>query len=211
MLEEKKAKIIGKISLNETQLKKLHQLGVTDIAIDNPKSRNDVEEITHRIGNAEAIIINISINITDAVMQQCPNLRFIQTWSTGTDNIDMKTAKKRRIIVKNIPDFSSESVAEKTIGLMILIANRLIEANRDAMAGNWNYTTFQGIELKGKTVCIIGRGKIGTRVGELANAMGMKTLFSDSKTTKIELREMVALSDFITLHCPYNKDNASST
>lgn len=200
-----KAKIIGKITLNDRQLKKLTELGVTDIASDNPKSRDDKEEIIRRIGDAEAIIINISINITDDIIKNCPNLRFIQTWSTGTDNIAIKAAEEKNIIVKNVPDFSIEAVAEKTIGLMIFIANDLLAAHLDAKAGNWNYTKFQGIELKGKVLSIIGKGKIGSRVGELANAFGMKIYFADSKTSKQELRRMLAQSDFITLHCPYRE------
>jgi phosphoglycerate dehydrogenase-like enzyme len=150
-----KIKIIGKITLDENQLTKLAQLGVTDIASNNPKNRDDKEEIIRRIDDAEAIIINISINITSEIIQQCPNLRFIQTWSTGTDNIDIKAAQAKGIIVKNVPDFAIESVAEKTIGMMIFIANNLLAAHQDAKAGNWNYTKFQGIELKGKVLCII--------------------------------------------------------
>lgn len=199
------AKIIGKITLNENQLQNLSELGVTVIATDNPKTRDDSDEIISRIGNAEAIIINISINITEKIMQKCPRLRFIQTWSTGTDNIDIKAAENRNIIVKNVPDFSIESVAEKTIGLMILIANRLHEANSDSLNGNWNYTKFQGIELKGKTLCIIGKGKIGSRVSELANVFGMRIIFTNSKTTTDDLKNKLSQADFITIHCPYNK------
>lgn len=202
----KKAKIIGKIILNSKQLQQLSELGITDIAIDNPKTRNDDEEIIRRIGNAEAIIINISINISEKIIHACPNLRFIQTWSTGTDNIDIKTAEKRKIIIKNVTDFSIESVAEKTICMMIFIANRLREANDDARLGNWNYTKFQGIELKGKILSIIGKGKIGTRVAELASGFGMKTIFANSKTSKNELHNILSQSDFVTIHCPYNEN-----
>lgn len=201
-----KAKIVGKIILNETQRNNLFQLGVKDIALDNPKTRDDDEEIIKRIGKAEAIIINISVNISEHVIQRCPNLRFIQTWSTGMDNIDLKAAAKRNIIVKNVPDFSTESVAEKTIGLMIFIANRLYEANQDARKGNWNYTKFQGIELKNKNLCIIGKGKIGSRVAELATAFGMNIYFANSKTTKSELKSLLCQADFISLHCPYRAE-----
>ncbi|MHB1948480.1 MAG: NAD(P)-dependent oxidoreductase [Gammaproteobacteria bacterium] len=200
-----KAKIIGKITLNENQLNTLSHLGVTDIASDNPKTRNDEKEIIHRIGDAEAIIINISINVSKEIIAKCPNLKFIQTWSTGIDNIDVKAAEERKIIVKNVPDFSIESVAEKTIGLMIFIANRLQEANLDARSGGWNYTKFQGVELKGKTLCIVGKGKIGTRVSELASAFGMRIIFANSQTTKSELLNILSKADFVSIHCPYHE------
>ncbi len=201
----KKAKIIGKITLNESQLKILADLGVVDIATDNPKTRNDEKEIIYRIGDADAIIINISINITKEIIAQCPNLKFIQTWSTGIDNIDVKAAEERKIFVKNIPDFSIESVAEKTIGLMIFIANRLQEANLDARSGGWSYTKFQGVELKGKTLCIIGKGKIGARVSELARAFGMNIISANSHTTKNELKTLLSQADFVSVHCPYHE------
>lgn len=200
-----RAKIIGKITLNEQQLYTLSQLGVTDIAADNPKSRDDTAEIIRRIGDAEAIIVNISTHITSDIIQNSPKLRFIQTWSTGIDNVDIKSAESKGIIVKNVPDFSIEAVAEKTIGLMIFIANHLFAASEDAKAGNWNYTKFQGMELKGKILGIIGNGNIGNRVGELAHAFGMKTIFADSKTNKQELQSIISRADFVTLHCPYNE------
>lgn len=201
-----KAKVIGKIVLSTEQCDELSRLGLSasDIATDDPKSRNDSEEIIKRIGDAEAIIVNISTNITQKVIERCKSLKFIQTWSTGMDNIDRDAAKKAGIIVKNVPDFSTDSVAEKTFGMMILIANRIGEANKDALEGHWRYKVFQGVELKGKTLCIIGTGKIGSRVAELARAFGMNVLLINSKTSREELRKALSVSDFITLHCPLN-------
>lgn len=199
------SKVIGKLVLTQEQLSNLSDLGVTDIATDNPKTRDDVNEIVDRIGDAEAIIINISVNISMDVIARCEKLRFIQTWSTGMDNIDLVAANNANIIVKNVPDFSVEAVAEKTIGMMIFIANQMSEAHQDAVAGNWNYTKFQGIELRGKTLVIIGSGKIGKRVAELATAFGMSIRYADSKTSLDELKRLCSVSDFLTIHCPYNK------
>lgn len=107
------ARIIGKIYRSEQQLTDLTHLGISYIATDNTKSRSDEDEIIKRIGEAEAIIINISIHITKNIIRQCRKLRFIQTWSTDIDNIDIEAANKEEIIVKNVPDFSVEAVAEK--------------------------------------------------------------------------------------------------
>ena len=94
-----KLKVIGKIILSEKQHKRLRELGVSDkdIAINKPKSRNDFQEIICRIGDAEAIIVNISTNITDQVIQESKNLKSIQAWSKGLDNIDLVAAKKQEL------------------------------------------------------------------------------------------------------------------
>lgn len=195
-------KVIGKIILTQSQEEILRSLGVSYIAADNPQSRTDTEEIIARIGDAEAIIINISTPVTRKVIKKCRHLKFIQTWSTGTDNIDLEAALAAGIIIKNVPDFSVEAVAEKTLAMMIYIANQMREANQHAMQGHWNYTAFQGVELKGKTLGIIGKGAIGLRVAELANAFGMLIMQADSKTSQPELYELYARADFLTLHCP---------
>lgn len=199
-------KIIAKITLSDQQYSRLLELGLhpQDIAVDNPPHRQDVEEIIRRIGNAEAIVINISTVINKEVIERCKTLKFIQTWSTGLDNIDIETAQKAGIIIKNVPDFSIESVAEKTLSLMIFIANQMKEANISALNGEWNYTKFQGVELKGKNLTIVGKGYIGSRVAELARAFGMLVTFIDSKTTKDQMRLAFSNADFITLHCPLN-------
>ncbi len=199
------AKIIGKICLSPQQLTALANLGVDYIATDNPNSRSDENEIMKRIGEAEAIVINISIHITENIIKKCRKLRFIQTWSTGMDNIDIAAAQAAEIIVKNVPDFSVESVAEKTLALMMFIANKIREANQDALKGNWNYQGFQGVELKNKTLVIIGSGKIGRRVAELAQAFGMRIVAANSKTDRESLKNMCSEADFITLHCPLNE------
>jgi phosphoglycerate dehydrogenase-like enzyme len=202
-----KFRIIGKITLSEIQYNRLLKLGLEHkhIARDNPISRNNTDEIVRRIGDAEAIIINISTPITREVIERCSNLRFIQTWSAGTDNIDIVAANEHGIIVKNDPDFSIESVAEKTLAMMIFIANQLKEANIDAESGAWNYIKFQGIELKGKTLCIVGKGRIGSRIAELATVFGMDIIFSNSRTIIEELHCMFSISDFITVNCPLTK------
>ncbi len=199
------ARIVGKIHLSQSQLTALSNLGVHYIATDNPQSCFDEEEIIKRIGEAEAIIVNISIHISKNIIQQCKKLRFIQTWSTGIDNIDVVAAQSAGIVVKNVPDFSIESVAEKTLGMMIFIANKIRESNQNVLAGNWNYQSFQGIELKNKTLLIIGAGRIGNRVAELARVFGMTIITANSKTDKPNLKNMCSKADFITLHCPLNE------
>ncbi|MFT3741527.1 MAG: NAD(P)-dependent oxidoreductase [Gammaproteobacteria bacterium] len=199
------SRIIGKIHLSQDELDRLLSLGVNYIAKDNPNP-HDEEEIINRVDDSEVIIVNISVKITKTILQKCNNLRFIQTWSTGVDHIDIEEATKKNIIVKNVPDFSVEAVAEKTLAMMIFISNKMREANLDAIQGNWNFLNFQGIELKGKTLVVVGAGRIGNRVAELATAFGMNVMMINSKTSRQSLHEAFSMADFITLHCPLTKE-----
>ena len=201
MLE--KTRIIGKILLNDEQRAFLKENKISNIFDDNPKKSDDY--IINLIGDAEAIMINISTPISEAVLNACPQLQFIQTWSTGLDHIDMDACEKKGIIVKNNDTFSMESIAEKTIGLMILIANRLKEANTSVQDGQWLFTEFQGMELKGKTLLIIGYGRIGQRVAEIAKILGMNILKTNSTTSQKELKSHCSQADVISIHCPLTK------
>lgn len=196
-------RIIGKIVINQRQMDLISRMNVDYVADENP-SPNDQNEILSRIGNAQIIINNISTPISADIMRQCPDLKFIQTWSTGVDNIDLEEAKKLGIRVSNVPDFSTEAVAEKTIGLMLLAANQFHNANAHANSGQWNYQKFQGLELKGKTLCIVGYGTIGKRVAELASAFGMTILSIHRTTTEEEFNEALNVSHIVTVHCPLN-------
>ncbi len=199
-----KARIITKMLVTPLQLQALYELGIKEIPQENPKNPQDTAEISARIADAEAIITGIYGPINRAVMDQCPELRFIQTWSTGLDHIDLIAAKEKNIIVKNVPDFSVEAVAERTLALLLMLAGKLKQANADLLAGNWNYVQFRGIEIRDKNLLLIGKGKIATRVDELARAFGTKVFFVDSKTPKAEFYSLLAQADFISLHCPLN-------
>ena len=193
--------VIGKIVLSDAQRRKLIAMGATYIAESNPATRN-ASEVLGRIGTSSVVLNNISTPITAEVMAACPNLKFIQTWSTGTDNIDLIEAKKRGIKVANVPDFSTEAVAEKTLGLMIMAANHFHKANAHVRAGGWDYQMFRGLELRGKTLCLVGHGHIGKRVEELAHAFGMIVIVINQKNTVDELNMALNCAQFVSLHCP---------
>lgn len=201
-----RVRVIGKITLTSMQRERLIQLGVEYIADTDPKSRSDFVEILKRIGDATVVVDNVSSPLPKSVLENCPNLKFIQTWSTGTDHIDLEYAKAKGIRVANVRDYSTEAVAEKTIGTMIFISNDLIAANQDAKAGNWNYQGFVGIELKGKTLLTVGYGKIAKRISELAKSFGMSVINTSSKTSKQELNHYIEQANFITMNCPLNEN-----
>ena len=202
-MTRKKARIIAKIPFSDAQRGRLRAIGVDYVADSNPESRDDAEEILRRVSDAEAVVISISTPLKADVIRCSPTLKFIQTWSTGVDNVDLEAASAAAIVVCNVPDFSTESVAEKTLGLMILGANRLADANAHAAAGGWDYMKFRGCELRGKTLAIVGHGRIGRRVAELARAFGMSVVALGSKSGKDELHAALKRADFVTVHCPY--------
>lgn len=195
------AKVICKMRLSAAQRQQLHALGVQDIATDNPLNKNDSDEIIHRIGAAEAIIVSVFTPINEYIIQQCKNLKFIQTWSTGLNHIDLNAAQAANIIVKNVENYSTNAIAEKTLAFMVFMANNLRDANQYAIQGHWDYTKFLGTELNGKTLGIIGRGKIGQRVANLADAFAMQVQLVSS-SDKNAINTLCSQADFITLHCP---------
>jgi phosphoglycerate dehydrogenase-like enzyme len=201
-----KIHVIGKISLTPQQRKRLEKMGVSYLADTDPISRSDFDEILKRVGDATVVLNNVSTPLPESVLNRCHGLKFIQTWSTGVDHIDLKYAEDKGIRVANVRNYSTEAVAEKTIGAMILLANDLLTANLDAKNGNWNYQGFTGTELKGKTLLTVGYGETAKRVSKLAMVFGMKVTNSNSKTSIHELNRLIERAHFITINCPLNRD-----
>ncbi len=200
-----KIHVIGKITLTPSQHKRLYDLGVEYFAEFDPVSRTDFDEILKRIGNATIVLDNVSSPLPKQVLEKCSQIKFIQTWSTGTDHIDLAYAKSREIRVANVSDYSTEAVAEKTIGALLLEANDFIAANKDVRDGHWNYQGFAGAELKGKILLTVGDGRSARRISELAKAFGMEVINANSGTSKTELNQHIAKANFVTINCPLNE------
>ena len=168
-------------------------------------------EIVERSRGAEILVTNKALLLADA-LAKLPALKFIAVTATGYNNVDIASAKARGIPVSNVPEYSTDSVAELALALMLELARR-VGAHSDAVfAGAWSgqphfsfWRTPQA-ELKGKTLAIIGYGKIGRRVGEIAAAIGMNVLAAGRDAKKV--REIVPQADVVTLHCPLTEENA---
>lgn len=137
-----------------------------------------------------------------------PNLRGIAVFATGVDYIDVEVLHKQGIQLSHLPDYSTISVAEHTIGLLLTLSRR-IHLSQDRVRGRVPQTTsVQGWELRGKTIGIIGLGRIGSYVAKLASAFGMRVLGYDPRQMNMEgvipvsMNELIASSDIITLHRP---------
>ncbi len=171
------------------------------------------EDLIKQIPEYDAVIVRSRTKITSSVIEAGKKLRVIGRAGAGLDNIDTKAALARNIIVVNTPESSTQAVAELTIGLMLSLARKIPLGDRGIKEGRWLKSEMMGIELKGKTLGIIGLGRIGRRVGAIAKAFGMKILVYDKRKLPeklikllsagvVDLDTLLSKSDFVTLHVP---------
>ena len=175
----------------------------------------DEEEVIRRIGDAEIVIANKS-KVTRRVIDACPNIRFIAVQATGYDPIDYVYAREKGIPVSNVPAYGTDSVAQFAIALLLEICghaghhDQAVHQGKWAACGDWCFWDYPMIELSGKTMGIIGFGRIGQTVGRIASALGMKVLaYNRSRSESgakiaqyVELDELLERADVISLHCP---------
>ena len=191
-------------------LEQLGELTVYD------RTAGDEAVIAERIGDAEAVYTN-KVPISRKVLECCLNLRFIGVLATGYNVVDTAAAKERQIPVCNIPSYGTDAVAQFAIALLLEICHHIghhsdaVHQGRWSSNQDWCFWDYPLIELAGKTMGIIGFGRIGRSTGRIAQAMGMKVLAYDSfKIPELEsatckytdLDTLFAQSDVISLHCP---------
>ncbi len=162
------------------------------------------------VSDADALIVRSAVQADAALIEAARIIRVIGRAGVGVDNIDVEVATRRGIVVMNAPGASAVSVAELTLGLMIAMARHIPRADQTTRAGKWEKKSLQGTELAGKTLGIIGLGRIGTETALRAQAFGMKLVGSDpylsparAKELGIELVSIDALyaqADYISLH-----------
>lgn len=172
----------------------------------NPGLKGDA--LADIIGDYDALIVRSSTRVTREIIEKASRLKVIGRAGVGLDNIDIEAAKQRGIEILNSPEATSISVAELTIGLMLSLARQIPNAHKSVKSGKWEKKKFKGVELYGKTLGIIGLGRIGLKVAERAKSFGMKILGYDIKEIEVEgvqivdLEKLLRESDFITLHIP---------
>jgi D-3-phosphoglycerate dehydrogenase / 2-oxoglutarate reductase len=195
--------------LEKTGIDKLRS--ASGVTVDEQPSLN-AEELARIIGGYEALIVRSKSRVTADLLDQAANLRVVGRAGTGVDNIDVGAATQRGIIVMNAAAGNTVTTAEHTMAMLLALARRIPQAVESTRAGRWEKTKFLGVELMGKTLGIIGLGRIGTAVAERARAFGMSVLAYDPYFTKeaayelgiemIALDELISRADFITLHTP---------
>src|SRR5580658_4502586 len=162
------------------------------------------------LADADALVVRSAVQVGDALMEQAPKLRVVGRAGVGVDNIDADAATRRGIVVMNTPGANAVAVAELTIGLMLALARKLPVANIGMHAGKWEKKSLQGAELRGKTLGILGLGRIGLEVAKRARGFGLEIIGSDPFVSAaiarengirlVTLDELIAGSDYITLH-----------
>lgn len=163
---------------------------------------------------AEILCTFIESKIGENEMKRFPALKLIATRSTGFDHIDLAAAKARGITVANVPFYGENTVAEFTFALLLALSRRIIDADERVRDGAFSPIGLRGFDLAGKTIGVIGCGHIGTHIIRIANGFGMKVLGFETRPdaarakelnfTYAQLPELLATSDIVTLHVPYN-------
>lgn len=190
-----------------------------DVSLDEITRLGDVTEydvvsdVAAAIGDSDAVIIN-KAQITDDVMEKCKNLKYVGIFATGYNNVDIASAKRRGIVVANVPGYSTDSVAQTAFTMILHFATNADLYDATVKAGDWansatfSYLRFPITELAGKTLGIFGFGTIGKRIARIADAFGMRIIavshhpqvydgveFVDAETLFTE-------SDYLSLNCP---------
>lgn len=170
------------------------------------------EEIRRRAAGAEIVIASWT-KLPASVLQILPDLKLLSVWATGYDNVDVEAATRRGVMVCHVPGYATEAVAEMVFGLILAIARRILPADKDVRAtGQLRWDRFQGLELQGKVLGLLGTGAIGARVAEIAGAFGLKPIAFDvspraelTRRFQVEylpLEEVLSRSDIVSLHLP---------
>ena len=173
-------------------------------------------ELVEAIRGCEGLIVRSETKVTDALMSSTPQLKVVGRAGVGVDNIDVPSATARGIVVMNAPDGNTITTAEHTMALLIALARSVPQANSSLRAGKWERKGFVGVELQGKTLGIIGLGRIGRAVASRARAFGMTSIAYDpfiapeqARDLEIEvapLEEVFSRADFLTVHTPLTNE-----
>lgn len=211
-----KTVVLDGYTLNPGDLdwKGLESLG--ECTVYDRTSLTDTEEVIQRIGDAEVVYTN-KTPLPEKVFEECKNLKFVGVLATGYNVVDITAARKRNIPVANIPTYGTAAVGQFAIALLLEICHhigyhsKVVHEGKWAANPDWCFWDYPLIELDGKTMGIIGYGRIGQATGRIAQALGMTVLAYDSYRNPAlesdtchytELDELLSKSDVIALHCP---------
>ena len=178
-------------------------------------------QVIERAASATIVITN-KVGFPAATLAQLPQLKLIAVTATGYNIVDTAAAKARGVRVCNVPAYSTESVAQHTVALLLELTNHVGRHVESVRRGDWgrqaefSYTVAPMVELKGKTIGLIGFGNIGRQVGAIAQALGMNVLVLDRghevaatyPIRRVDLDTLLATADVVSLHCPLTAENA---
>lgn len=175
----------------------------------------DEGEFARTIPNYEGMVIRSGVKVTKKVIDAASKLKIIARAGVGVDNVDLGAAAAKGIIVENTPFGNINAAAEHTLTLMMMLAKHVIHSHISLKKGEWERKKFVGTELKGKTLGIIGLGKIGAIVANVSKSLSMSVISYDPFLTeekakelgikKVDFNELLKTADYITVHVPLNE------
>jgi len=199
---------------------------ISDAGVDLLRSRFEVDvdpdgRLEDIIGSYEAIVVRSATKLTADVIDRAARLKVIGRAGVGVDNVDVEAATRRGIIVANAPESTVVSAAEHTVGLLVALARNIPQAHAALKQGRWERSTYGGIELAGKTLGVLGFGRIGQQVARRALGLGMRVVAYDPYVAAERFRELgaerveapedvYAAADFVTLHLPLTAETRGS-
>lgn len=178
------------------------------------------DELKEAIKNVDGVIVRSATKITKEIIDaaiETKRLGLIVRAGVGVDNIDVEYAREKGICVCNTPSASSMAVAELAIGHMFALARKMYSANISMRNGHWEKKRLTGVEISGKTLGLIGFGRIAKETARIANALGMKVIYNTRSGKKegysqyeyVSMDVLLKQSDFISLHIPYDKESGA--
>lgn len=178
----------------------------------------EADKLGEALKDFDALVVRSDTKVTADVLDKAEGgkLKLVVRAGVGIDNIDIKHAHDKGVTVKNTPNASSDSVAELVLAHMFTVARFLSNSNVTMRDGQWNKKKYKGVEIAGKTLGVIGMGRIGRSLAKKATALGMTVIYNDifGKQDNLEyefcdMEDLLKKSDFISLHVPYDKEKGS--
>ena len=199
-------------------MKVLVRESISDAGVELLRSRFEVDEdfdspLEDIVGGYDAIVVRSATKLTADVIERGAKLKVIGRAGVGVDNVDVEAATRRGIVVANAPESTVVSAAEHTIGLLVALARNIPQAHAALKQGRWERSSYGGVELAGKTLGVLGFGRIGQQVARRANGLGMRVVAYDPFVAAERFRELgverlatceevYAVAEFLTLHLP---------
>jgi D-3-phosphoglycerate dehydrogenase / 2-oxoglutarate reductase len=209
-------KILAADGVSPTGIALLSESPHFEVQIGNPKGLKE-DELIAEIGNYDALIVRSQTKVTAKALEAATRLKVIGRAGVGVDNVNVEAATERGIVVMNTPGGNTISTAEHTFSLLLSLARKIPQAHASIVAGKWDRKSFEGTELCGKTLGIVGMGRIGGEVARRAIAFGMNVIAYDpylvpsrARSLQVELADdlgaLLARADFITVHMPLTSE-----
>ena len=177
------------------------------------------EQLLQAVTDADALIVRSGTQVTEQVFQAATRLKVVGRAGVGTSNLDLAAANRKGVVIMHTPFGSTTTTAEHTIAMIFSLARQIPSASQSTKNGHWEAEKFLGIEVAGKTLGVLGAGKIGRLVVERAIALKMKAIVYDPYLTgdtvrllgaeQVDFEELLSRSDFLTLHTPRNAETAN--